>query len=62
MDYLKLLKERRVWAGVIFVLAIFFNQVNVPVLTDLLTAWGNALSGLIMASLSLWSYFKPKNV
>lgn len=63
---LQLLKQRRIWVGVVFILttacgwlSVNFNF-DIPLLTDLLTAWGNALSGFIMASLALWSFFKPK--
>ena len=59
-NILKLIAQRRVWSGIVFVLTLIFSQIDVPVLTDLLTAFGGALSGLIMAGLALWSYFKPK--
>ena len=63
---LELIKQRRIWVGIVFVLttvlswlSINFNF-DIPMLTDLLTAWGNALSGFIMATLALWSFLKPK--
>jgi hypothetical protein len=60
-----LLKQRRIWAGIIGGLAVLLSllgqgQIEVPVLTDLLTAFGGALASLITAGLALWSYFKPK--
>jgi hypothetical protein len=67
MDILNLLSQRRIWAGIVgvltFALTIFNStlQLDVPVLTDLLTAFGGALSALVTAILALWSYFKPKN-
>ena len=66
MQILELLSQRRIWAGIVgvvsFVLTLFaINfQIDVPVLTDLLTSFGGALSQFIMAGLALWSYFKPK--
>lgn len=63
---LELLKQRRVWAGIVgiitFVLATLKVTVNVdvPVLTDLLTALGGAISALVTAGLALWSFLKPK--
>ena len=64
---LELLKQRRVWAGLVAVVsfglqALSVNyQIDVPVLTDLLTAFGNNLSLAISAGLGLWSYFQPKS-
>ncbi len=66
MNILELLSQRRIWVGVVFMATTIFGwlsysfQIDIPVLTDLLTAWGNALSGFIMASLALWSFLKPK--
>lgn len=63
---LQLLKQRRVWAGIVGVAAFLLTTLNVgfeidvPVLTDLLTAFGGAVSTLITAGLALWSFFKPK--
>lgn len=62
----ELLKQRRIWAGIIGAASVVFSllevnyQIDVPVLTDLLTAFGSALSSLIIAGLALWSYFRPK--
>jgi len=60
---LELLSQRRVWAGIVSVLAFFLPSVgiDIPVLTDLLTSFGGAIASLAVAGLSLWSYFKPKN-
>lgn len=63
---LELLKQRRIWVGIVGVLAFVLTtlniqyQLDVPVLTDLLTSAGGASVELIMAGLALWSYFKPK--
>lgn len=64
---IELLKQRRIWAGIVGVLAFVLTtlniryQVDVPVLTDILTSAGGASAELITAGLALWSYFKPKN-
>lgn len=62
---LELLKQRRVWAGVVsvlvFVLAYF--KIELPdeaTLIDTLTQVGTAVSALIPGLLALWSYFNPK--
>lgn len=66
MNILELLKQRRIWAGIVGVISFVLTsfsinfQINVPVLTDLLTSFGGALSQLIIAGLALWSFFKPK--
>lgn len=65
--FLELIGQRRVWAGIIGVVAFLVTtlsltiDLDVPVLTDLLTNFGIALAALIQAGLALWSYFKPKN-
>ena len=66
MNVLELLKQRRVWAGLVGVVA-FATQafglglpIDIPVLTDLLSSFGEALATLVMTGLALWSYFKPK--
>lgn len=64
---LELLKQRRVWAGIIGVVAFVSTTLNlglgidVEVLTNLFTQFGLALAALIQALLALWSYFKPKD-
>ena len=64
---LDLLKQRRIWAGIIAALSIVLSllkinyQIDVPVLTDLFTSLGGALAEVIIAGLAIWSYFKPKN-
>ncbi len=61
-----LLNQRRIWAGIVGTFAILVSvlelnySVDIPILTDLLTSFGGALSALIMAGLALWSYFSPK--
>ena len=63
---LELLKQRRVWAAITGFIAFaltlfkFTFEIDVPVLTDLLTSFGSALSLLISSGLALWSYFQPK--
>ena len=63
---LDLLKNRRVWAGLVVVVVFILQslskqfEIDVPVLTDLLTNFGVALSAFISASLALWSFIKPK--
>jgi hypothetical protein len=65
---LELLKQRRIWAGIVGVLAFVLTtlnikyQIDIPVVTDLMTSAGGASAELIMAGLALWSYFKPKTV
>lgn len=64
--FIELLKQRRIWAGIVgtlaFVLSIFNTgiQIDVPVITELLANFGTALAALITSVLSLLSYFKPK--
>jgi len=63
---LELLSQRRIWAGMVSVVAFLVStldlglNIDVPVLTDLLTDFGMALAALIPSILALWSYFKPK--
>lgn len=63
---MELLRQRRVWAALVSVLAFFASylhlnfQFDVPVITDLLTAFGGALAATMSAVLALWSYLKPK--
>ena len=63
---LDLLKQRRIWAGIVGVVAFALTtlnikfQLDVPILTDLFTSFGGASVELIAAGLALWSYFKPK--
>lgn len=59
---MELLAQRRIWVGIVSVLAFFLPGIglDVPVLTDLLTAFGGALAGLVVAGLALWSYLFPK--
>jgi hypothetical protein len=65
--FLELIKQRRLWAGLVGVLAFLLTllkancQIDVPVLTDLLTTAGGAVASLVTALLALWSYFKPKS-
>ncbi len=63
---LELLKNRRVWAGLVAglsftltILKINFDF-DVMVLTDLLTSFGGSVSDVIVGGLALWSFFKPK--
>ena len=64
---LELLKQRRVWAGLVGLFSFALTalhyelQIDVPLLTDLLTSFGGALATSITAGLALWSYFKPKS-
>lgn len=66
MKILELLKQRRIWAAIVWAMTIALAilkinyQIDVPLLTDLLTSFFGALSNLIIAGLALWSYFKPK--
>jgi len=63
---LELLSQRRIWAGMVGVVAFLVStldlglNIDVPVLTDLLTEFGMALAALIPSVLALLSYFKPK--
>lgn len=63
---LNLLSQRRIWASLVGVLMFALGilkvtwDVDVPVLTGLLTDLGTAVSSLIMAGLALWSFIKPK--
>ncbi len=63
---LELLRQRRIWAGIVAAITIVLTllkiqfSIDVPVLTDMLTAFGGALADLIITVLALWSYFKPK--
>ena len=66
MKILELLQQRRIWAGILGVIAFLATTMNlgwgidVPELTDLLTQWGIALSAFVSASLAVYSYFSPK--
>lgn len=63
---LELLRQRRVWAGLVGVIAFLVTALNLglkidtPLLTNLLSDFGLAVSGLISSGLALWSYLKPK--
>ena len=63
---LELLKQRRVWAGIVSVITFVLTTLNinytydVVTLTDLLYAIGQSLSLLIPGLLALWSYLQPK--
>ena len=63
---MNLLKQRRVWASLIGSTAIILNMANVNwnmdvlVLTGLLTDTGGALAVFVVSALSLWSYLDPK--
>lgn len=63
---LTLLSQRRVWAGLVGVLAFAFSVFGIKstfdtvVLTDLLTEVGKALGALVPAILALLSYILPK--
>ncbi|MBI4137446.1 hypothetical protein HY469_05280 [Candidatus Roizmanbacteria bacterium] len=63
---LELIKQRRVWAGIIGVVVFVFAAFNfspdidAPVVTDMLTAIGVAVASLVQAVLALWSYLRPK--
>ena len=60
------LSNRRVWAAIVSVLSFLLGamkvkyNVDVPVLTDLLTAFGGGLSATLTAGLALHSYNNPK--
>lgn len=61
-----LLSQRRIWSFIVSIvsftlMALHANyQIDVPVLTDILTSVGGALAMLIPGLLALWSYFFPK--
>jgi hypothetical protein len=63
---LGLLKQRRVWAGIVGVLAIVCEILkvslgfDVPGLTDALTSFGGAISAVIISGLAVWSLIQPK--
>ena len=63
---IKLLSQRRVWAGIVGVITFIITTLGLTqnydgvVLTDLLTAIGQALAALIPAVLALWSYIQPR--
>ena len=63
---IQLLSNRRVWAGIVGVVAFLASTfqlsmpIDVPYLTDLLTNSGMALASLISGGLALYSYFRPK--
>lgn len=64
--FLELIKQRRVWAGIVGVVAFIITTLNlgfeidVPILTDLLTGLGLAVAALVQSALALHSYFSPK--
>ena len=67
MNYLELLKQRRIWAGIVGVIAFGLTAFKAPyslpetaTLIDLLTTFGGSISAVISGGLALWSYFKPK--
>jgi len=57
-----LLGQRRIWISIVSTLAFFLPSIgiDIPVLTDLLTAFGGAIASFIVAGLALLSYLKPK--
>lgn len=63
---LELLSQRRIWAGIVGIVAFVVTALNlgldidVPVLTGLLTDVGMAMAALMSAVLALLSYFRPK--
>lgn len=63
---LEVLSNRRVWAAIVGGVAMLLTytstnfQIDVPVLTGLLTDFGGSLSTTIISGLALWSYFVPK--
>lgn len=63
---IELLKQRRVWAGIVGSVTFTLGMVGVTLsydsvqLTDLLLAVGQALGALIPAVLALYSYLSPK--
>lgn len=66
MELITLLRQRRVWSAIVGMLALLLStlhtqyQIDVPVLTDLLTSFGDALAIVIMSGLALHSHFYPK--
>ena len=66
MKILELLRQRRVWVGILGVVAFTLPIMGVvPTAdvngsSDLFVNLFNAVDGLIVASLALWSYFLPK--
>lgn len=63
---LHLIGQRRVWAGILGVVVFILTtlkvnlDLDIPLLTELLTSAGVAAVALVQAILSLWSYLKPK--
>jgi len=63
---LHLIGQRRVWAGILGAVAFVLTALNVgldldvPLLTDMLTELGLAVIALVQAALAIWSYVKPK--
>ena len=63
---LHLLKQRRVWAGIVavgtFVITLFGVNWDgdAELLTNMLHAVGESAAALISGGLALWSYFHPK--
>lgn len=68
MQLLELLKQRRVWVGIISGLSFLISflhiefNIDVPVLSDMFTNAGIALFNLVSAILAIWSYLKPKDI
>ena len=68
MQLLELLKQRRVWVGIISGLSFLISflhiefNIDVPVLSDMFTNAGIALFNLVSAILVIWSYLKPKDI
>jgi len=66
MNWLELLKQRRVWATIVGVIAFLLTSFKIEfgvdqgTLTDLLTNIGVAVSSLVSAGLALHSFLKPK--
>jgi len=71
--FTELLQQRRVWAGIVGVLAVIFSLLGLDyiedqaTLIDLLSNTGimlakaiEAIGALVSAGLALWSYIKPK--
>ena len=64
--FIELIKQRRVWAGVVGVTAFVLSvirvdfQVDVDLLTNLLSELGSGIAALISALLALHSYVNPK--
>jgi len=63
---LHLLRQRRVWAGIVAVVTFVITLFGVnwdgdaEVLTNLLHAVGESAAALISGLLALWSYLYPK--